>query len=168
MRSVNANLLDTVPAASCGMSSAICGSGKMVFSSIWRSPGPLENTARGRRWRSRSCFRRWRRSCCGNNFRELNIKTKRFSAAGFTVFPFSNHFHSIKNSRPAIHFILREAAVLLTIFTQSKPALPLQSEEWSGRISSVRGLRTQRPSHLPFRSRNASQAAADRYRRHGR
>lgn len=53
----------TVPAASCGMSSAICGSGKMVFSSIWRSPGPLENTARGRRWRSRSCFRRWRRSC---------------------------------------------------------------------------------------------------------
>lgn len=104
--------LPTVPAASCGMSSAICGSGKMVFSSIWRSPGPLENTARGRRWRSRSCFRRWRRSCCGNNFRELNIKTKRFSAAGFTVFPFSNHFHSIKNSRPAIHFILREAAVL--------------------------------------------------------
>ena len=53
----------TVPAASCGMSSAICGSGKMVFSSIWRSLGPLENTARGRRWRSRSCFRRWRRSC---------------------------------------------------------------------------------------------------------
>ena len=150
------------------MSSAICGSGKMVFSSIWRSPGPLENTARRRHWRSRGCFRRWRRSCCGENFRKLNIKTKRFSAAGFTVFPFSNHFHSIKNSRPAIHFIVRGAAALLTIFTQSKPVLPLQSEERSGRISSVRGLRTQRPSHLPFRSRNASQAAADRYRRHGR
>ncbi len=77
-------------------------------------------------------------------------------------------FQSIKNSRPAIHFIVRGAAALLTIFTQSKPVLPLQSEEWSGRISSVRGLRTQRPSHLPSRSRNASQAAADRYRRHGR
>lgn len=46
----------TVPAASCGMSSAICGSGKMVFSSIWRSLGPLENTARGRRWRSAKLF----------------------------------------------------------------------------------------------------------------
>lgn len=66
----------TVPAASCGMSSAICGSGKMVFSSIWRSPGPLENTARGRRWRSRSCFRRWRRSCCGGNRASVQIHVK--------------------------------------------------------------------------------------------
>ncbi len=148
------------------MSSAICGSGKMVFSSIWRSPGPLENTARRRHWRLRGCFRRWRRSCCGENFRKLNIKNVSV-LLDLPFFRFLTIF-ILSKQPPRDSFHPSRSGCSLTIFTQSKPVLPLQSEEWSGRISSVRGLRTQRPSHLPFRSRNASQAAADRYRRHGR